>query len=58
MQKLRHYRRTAEPLHEEPRCADVHVNMSLKVSHLINDFAHLLLLDELLAEQPDLFGGA
>jgi len=42
---------------EEPPscCRDVHVSMSLKNSHLSNDFAHLAFLDELLSKQPDLF---
>ncbi|MET4131786.1 hypothetical protein ABIE62_000902 [Porphyrobacter sp. MBR-155] len=35
----------------------VHVAMSLKHSHLANDFAHLHVLDELLSRQLDLFGG-
>lgn len=55
--ELRSYRRTIEPALDERSCADVHVSMSLKLSHLINGFAHLLQLDDLLAEQRDLFGG-
>ncbi|APG63128.1 hypothetical protein LPB140_10405 [Sphingorhabdus lutea] len=41
---------------EELDCNDVHVSMGLKVSHLTNDFAHLIWLDELLSVQADLFG--
>ena len=36
-------------------CNDVHVNVSLKHNHLYNDFAHLLVIDEYLAYQKDLF---
>lgn len=36
-------------------CRDIHVSMSLKNSHLSNDFAHLHFLDELLGKQLDLF---
>lgn len=41
---------------DSPSCDGVHVSIGLKYAHLFNDFAHLLLLDELLARQPDLFG--
>lgn len=41
---------------KELDCKDVHVSMSLKVSHLTNDFAHLIWLDDLLSVQADLFG--
>lgn len=40
----------------EASCHDVHIGLSLKHSHLSNDFAHLAKLDELLAKQGDLFG--
>ena len=36
-------------------CNDVHTAMSLKFSHLVNDFAHLVHLDDLLSRQADLF---
>lgn len=50
---LRRYRETQDPS-ERPRCAaDVHVNLSLKVSHMINGFAHLRQLDS-LSRQTDL----
>jgi leucine dehydrogenase len=34
----------------------VHVAISLKHNHLVNDFAHLVWLDELITRQGDLFG--
>ena len=37
-------------------CADVHTAMALKYTHLRNDFAHLLRLEDCLAMQLDLFG--
>lgn len=37
-------------------CDNMDTNMSLKTSHLINCFAHLIWLDELLSVQGDLFG--
>ena len=36
-------------------CAEVHTNISLKFSHLVNDFAHLRMIDDLLSKQLDLF---
>lgn len=48
--------REQEPPREPFRCcSDVHTAMSLKFSHLINDFAHLVYLDDLLSRQGDLF---
>lgn len=65
-QDLRFYRRTALTLHryrkqrgtqETPVCSDdVHMAMSLKHNHLVNDFAHLILINALLSQQGDLFG--
>lgn len=47
--------REAEVGSEEPRCAaSVHSNLSLKVSHMINGFAHLHQLDG-MEQQIDLF---
>jgi len=40
-----------------PECRDVHVALSLKHNHLVNDFAHLIYLDDLLSRQKDLFDG-
>jgi hypothetical protein len=57
------YRRCVRELHifrdtgcDKLECRAVHVSMGLKVSHLTNDFAHLIWLDELLSVQGDLFG--
>jgi hypothetical protein len=37
-------------------CNNVHVAVSLKHNHIYNDFGHMILLDELLNRQGDLFG--
>ena len=37
-------------------CDDIHTNIALKHNHLVNDFAHLIYLDDLLNQQGDLFG--
>lgn len=37
-------------------CDDIHTNISLKHSHLVNGFAHLITIDECLNKQGDLFG--
>ncbi len=51
-----HAERTQEPPREPLQsCNDTHTAMSLKFSHLINDFAHLVYLDDLLSRQGDLF---
>lgn len=39
----------------ESICDNVHMMMALKHNHIYNDFAHLLYIDELLSQQPDLF---
>ena len=36
--------------------SDVHTAISLKHNHLVNDFAHLITIDDLLNRQGDLFG--
>jgi len=36
-------------------CADIHMSMSLKYNHLYNRFAHLIVIDDYLSQQPDLF---
>lgn len=52
-----HRYRATNPLPERPTCcADVHTNISLKHNHLINDFAHIITIDEMLSVQTDLFG--
>jgi len=48
------YRKTHE-CDAEPVCADVHTAVSLKHNHIYNHLAHLVRLDGLLAQQPDLF---
>jgi hypothetical protein len=55
VRNLRLYRvkHTGAPI--EPVCDGVHVAISLKHNHLVNDFAHLIWLDELLSRQRDLF---
>ncbi len=54
--KLHRYR-PEEPTKESFVCNDIHVSVSLKHNHLFGDFAHLLTIDDMLARQPDLFGG-
>lgn len=39
-----------------PTCDDIHTNISLKHNHLVNGFAHLITIDDLLSQQRDLFG--
>jgi hypothetical protein len=51
-----HRHRKANPSTDRPTCAEnVHLGVSLKYNHLVNDFAHLAYLDELLNRQGDLF---
>ncbi|MEP2706156.1 MAG: hypothetical protein ABJZ83_12835 [Yoonia sp.] len=53
---LHRFRKANPPLTERPKCAnDVHMNISLKHNHIVNDFAHLIYLNELLNQQGDLF---
>ncbi|MEZ5938376.1 MAG: hypothetical protein R3C52_09155 [Hyphomonadaceae bacterium] len=52
---LRSWREHHALNHNDPECADVHTNISLKHNHLYNDFAHLIWLEELLSRQRDLF---
>lgn len=64
--ELSGYRKCALELHRyrkdnrmpsDPRgCDPVHTAISLKHNHLVNDFAHLIWLDDLLNQQADLFG--
>jgi len=55
VRELRQHRED-NPLTDSPVCCDdVHTSMSLKVAHLSNDFAHLILLDDMLGKQRDLF---
>ena len=52
---LRTYHEDGRP--PAPECHDIHVALSLKHNHLVNDFAHLIFLDDLLSRQKDLFDG-
>ncbi|MGF1448152.1 MAG: hypothetical protein ACFB20_01900 [Opitutales bacterium] len=54
--RLHRYRRE-EPDEERFVCDDVHVSVFLKYNHVFGDFAQLLAIDDMLAQQPDLFGG-
>ncbi|MEE8058525.1 MAG: hypothetical protein V3T17_11920 [Pseudomonadales bacterium] len=55
--KLRDYRLMGKSGQEvQPIYSDTHVSMSLKYNHLYNDFAHWVLIDDLLSQQADLFG--
>jgi len=36
-------------------CDDIHTNISLKHNHIYNELAHILVIDELLSKQGDLF---
>lgn len=54
--QLHEYRRATDGLPVPNVCADVHTAVSLKHNHIVNGFAHLALLDELPAQQGDLFG--
>ena len=63
---LSRYRQCAFALHRHPKiefpitkvisCDDVHQAICLKHNHLVNGFAHLIYIDELLSKQGDLFG--
>lgn len=49
--------RVENPVFIEPdSCADNHTDISLKYAHIYNDFAHLNYIEDLLAQQGDLFG--
>jgi hypothetical protein len=52
---LHTYRQKHERLEPDAICDGVHIAVSLKHNHLINDFAHLIYLNELLTRQGDLF---
>lgn len=54
--QLRDYRKmeTAEQI-AQPICSDIHTNISLKISHIYNEFAHLVYIDDLLSQQLGLF---
>lgn len=52
---LRLYRAKHADEAVEPVCDGVHVAISLKHNHLVDDFAHLIWLEDLLWRQRDLF---
>lgn len=52
--ELHRYRKSLTENHN-PVCEDVHVSVSLKVSHIYNELANLKYIEELLSYQPDLF---
>lgn len=56
VRNLRMYRQKSIGPDEPASCEGVHVAISLKHNHLVNDFAHLVWLDELMTRQGDLFG--
>ena len=53
--ELHRYRKMEDVERRPNACADVHTSMSLKHNHLYNHFAHLLMLEEALTRQGDLF---
>lgn len=53
--KLASHRDAGEDSGPDRECADIHVNISLKHNHIYNEFAHLIVLDDLLNKQGDLF---
>ena len=52
VRELREFR--SHPAHGAPKCEDVHVAISLKYNHIVNDLANLRTLDG-LPKQGDLF---
>jgi hypothetical protein len=54
--RLKMARKNGTPIDGESINDDVCLNLSLKFSHLFNDLAHLVLIEERLSQQLDLFG--
>lgn len=54
--ELRRYRKGNRTPSDPRGCDSIHTAISLKHNHLVNDFAHLIWLDDLLNQQGDLFG--
>ena len=52
---LRTYRLKSTAVDEETSCEDIHVAASLKHNHIFYKLAHLIVIDDFLSEQPDLF---
>ncbi len=44
----------ASNLDKEPQHHDIHTSISLKHNHIYNNLAHLVTIDDLLSEQPEL----
>ncbi len=53
--KLHMLRNTGNLIYEGAICDDVHTNISLKHSHIYNDFTHLHLLESFMSQQLNLF---
>ena len=53
--QLKMARKNGIPIEGESINDDICLNLSLKCSHLFNDFAHLILIKNKLLQQPDLF---
>lgn len=51
-----HRKENADSPQQEPDDIWLFTNVGLKHNHLYNDFAHLAVIDEMLMQQPDLFG--
>lgn len=45
--QLREFRKCNGDVCNQPVCADIHMNISLKHNHLYNRFAHLVIIDDL-----------
>ena len=55
---VRELRRTGWELPDGSKamsCGEIHTALSLKHNHMVNNFGHLIYLDELLSKQMDLF---
>jgi len=53
--RLHLYRQTNDPQYAGGICDGIQTNISLKHNHIYNDMGHLVLLEELLTRQMDLF---
>jgi hypothetical protein len=52
---LHRYRKTQDFTEARYLCDNIHTSISLKYNHIYNRFAHLIALEDLLSQQPDLF---
>ena len=55
VRELHAYRQEKSTSTDQPECTDIHVSVSLKHNHLCNSFAHLLVINQYLVYQRDLF---